>query len=84
MGERPQLAFFNMAEFTKEGVNEKPERIRKIIEQRKRNTEFRNEAIRMKFNQKYNVDRKRYDDVITELAEEFHLAVSTIETALKG
>ena len=82
LGGRPQATLFNRAAYTLEKKNS--DRIQKIIDTRKRHTCGRNESIRLRFNQKYNVDRKRYDDVIDELSEEFHLSTRTIETALKG
>lgn len=59
-------------------------KVQKIIATRKRNTVSRNERIQSVFNHKYNVERKRYDDVIQELCSEFSLARRTIETALKS
>jgi hypothetical protein len=60
------------------------DKISKIIATRKRHTKARNERIISMFNHKYNVERKRYDDVIKELCDDFSLAKSTIETAIKG
>jgi hypothetical protein len=60
------------------------ERIRKALTTRKRNFEARNERIRMRFNALYNQERKRIDDVIVILTEEFCLSKSTIESVLKG
>lgn len=59
-------------------------KIAKIIATRKRNTQLRNERITASFNHKYNVERKRYDDVIAELCEEFALEKRTIENVLKS
>lgn len=61
-----------------------PDKIAKIIETRTTNTKLRNERITRAFNQKYNEERKRYDDVIAELCQEFALAKRTIENVLKG
>lgn len=60
------------------------DKIAKIIETRTSNTRLRNEQIIKAFNQKYNEERKRYDDVIAELCQEFALAKRTIETVLKS
>lgn len=60
------------------------DKIAKIIATRKRNTQLRNERITSSFNHKYNVERKRYDDVIAELCQEFALEKRTIESVLKG
>lgn len=60
------------------------DKVQKIIATRTSNTEARNQRIREAFNKKYNEDRKRYDDVISELCQEFSLAKRTVETALKG
>lgn len=60
------------------------DKVAKIIATRKRNTQLRNERITTAFNHKYNVERKRYDDVIAELCEEFALEKRTIESALKS
>jgi hypothetical protein len=79
MGARPQLAFFDMS-----ALERKPTRIDKIVLVRKNNTLARNERIRERFNSLYNTERKRIDDVITILCEEFSLAKSTIESALKS
>jgi len=59
------------------------DKVKKIIATRTANTEARNQRIREAFNKKYNEDRKRYDDVITELCTEFCLAKRTVENALK-
>jgi hypothetical protein len=48
------------------------------------NREARYERIRQRFNEKYHIQRQRLDDVIAELAQEFTLAPSTIQTALKS
>lgn len=60
------------------------DKITKMIATRKRNTQLRNERITNSFNHKYNVERKRYDDVIAELCQEFALEKRTIESALKS
>lgn len=60
------------------------DKIAKIIATRKRNTQIRNEMIIKAFNHKYNVERKRYDDVIAELCKEFALEKRTIESVLKS
>ena len=60
------------------------DKIAKIIATRKGNTASRNKRITARFNHKYNVERKRYDDVVAELCDEFNLAKSTIEKAIKG
>ena len=75
---RKQLAFFELP------VKENPTRFEKMISSRKRNTQQRNERISTRFNHLYNVERKRYDDVITQLCEEFNCVETTIEKALKG
>jgi hypothetical protein len=59
-------------------------KIHKMIATRTANTSARNERITAQFNHKYNVERKRYDDVIQELCSEFSLAKSTIESVIKG
>lgn len=59
-------------------------KIAKMIETRKGNTDSRNQRITDSFNHKYNVERKRYDDVVNELCTEFSLAKSTIEKVIKG
>jgi len=59
-------------------------RIEKITLIRKRNTEHRHERIRARFNHLYNIERKRYDDVLSIVCEEFGLAQRTIESIMKG
>ena len=75
---RRQLSFFNLP------VKETQSREDKIREVRQANTAARNQRLTDRFNYLYNVERKRYDDVITALKEEFHLAEATIERVLKG
>ncbi len=65
-------------------MSENTSRFDKMITSRKRNTQARNERINHRFNHLYNVERKRYDDVITELCTEFNCVETTIEKALKG
>lgn len=71
-------------EITRSQVSCLTDRIAKIIETRTSNTRLRNERITSSFNHKYNVERKRYEDVIAELCQEFALAKRTIESVLKG
>jgi hypothetical protein len=59
-------------------------RFDKISATRKANTQARVQRINDRFDHLYNVERKRYDDVITELCREFNCVVTTIEKALKG
>jgi hypothetical protein len=73
-----QLSFFNLP------VSHEASRFDKMKHTRKANTCGRNERIRARFNYLYNQERKRIDDVISILCEEFSLAKSTIEKALKG
>lgn len=60
------------------------DKIAKMIATRKGNTAIRNEKITQRFNDKFNIERKRYDDVINELCAEFSLAKSTIEKVITG
>lgn len=60
------------------------DRIYKAAATRKRNTEARNHRIRTRFNQLYNQERTRIDDVIRRISEEFCLSVATVEKMLKG
>jgi hypothetical protein len=60
------------------------DKIAKMIATRKKNTSDRNDRIVKQFNHKYNVERKRYDDVVAELCSEFSLAKSTIENVIKN
>lgn len=71
-------------EVTRSPVGCLTDKISKIIATRKRNTQLRNESITNSFNHKYNVERKRYDDVIAELCREFALEKRTIENVLKS
>ena len=75
---RRQLAFFPGE------MKESLSRIEKSVLIRKKNKAARNERIRTRFNELYNVERKRIDDAIDTLCEEFSLAKSTIESALRG
>lgn len=75
---RRQLSFFNLP------VKETLSREDKIRESRQANTAARNQRINDRFNHLYNVERKRYDDVMNALSEEFCLALATIERVLKG
>jgi len=79
LGARQQLTAFDMSEFEKKAT-----RIQKIVDVRKANTIARNEKIRKRFDELFNKDRMRYDDVMEELCREFNLAMSTIHTALKN
>lgn len=79
LGARPQLTCFNLDEFSVKV----PDKIQKIIKTRTDNTAARNERIRQRFNELYNKDRKRLDDVIELLATEFCIAKRTVESALK-
>jgi cytidylate kinase len=54
------------------------------ITTRKSNTQQRNERIQKRFNELYNVDRLRYDDVINNLCAEFSLSKGTIEKTMKS
>lgn len=58
-------------------------RAARIAEARKRNTLLRNERVKARFNELYNLKRKRYDDCISELATEFNLATNTILCILR-
>lgn len=60
------------------------ERIYKAAATRRRNTDAQNMRIRARFNQLYNQQRLRIDDVIKTIAEEFCLSVATVEKKLKG
>jgi hypothetical protein len=51
---------------------------------RMNNTLKRNQRIRTKFNHLYNVDRKRYDDVIQTLCEDFSLSKAVVERIMKA
>lgn len=62
---------------------EELDKIQKIIKTRTGNTLARNERIRTRFNELYNTERKRLDDVIEILATEFCIAKRTVESALK-
>lgn len=73
-----QLVFFNLPEVKSLSHNEKVNAIKKA------NFERRNSMIKTRFDHLYNVERKRFDDVISQLCDEFSLAKSTIETALKS
>lgn len=48
------------------------------------NYERRKKKIQERFDELYEKDRKRYDDVIKILCEEFALSDRTIQAALKG
>lgn len=81
LGNLKQQTLFPMAEVskpTREEVNKKVNAIKAA------NLERRNQEIKERFNHLYNVDRIRPDDILNKLAEEFCLAKSTIESALKG
>lgn len=65
-------------------MSEPMSRFQKISTTRKNNTEARRQRINDRFNHLYNVERKRYDDVIAALCEEFNCVETTIEKALKG
>ncbi len=54
------------------------------IDTLKNNTRVRNNRIQNRFNQLYNENRMRYDDVINTLCEEFFLSKRRIETVMKG
>lgn len=59
------------------------ERIYKAAATRRRNTDAQLLRIRARFNQLYNQQRLRIDDVIKIIAEEFCLSVATVEKKLK-
>jgi hypothetical protein len=54
------------------------------IKVRKSNKDRRDEAIRGRVNELYNIKRLRWDDVVRKVAEEFFVAPSTVKTALKN
>lgn len=58
-------------------------RAKKSASTRRKNTADRNKRIKARANELYNSDRKRYDDVITILAETFGLSCETIRRILK-
>lgn len=75
---RVQLTFFNLP------VTEQASRYQKSSASRIGNTGKRNERIRLRFNYLYNEERKRIDDIIMILCDEFSLTKRSIQTALKG
>jgi hypothetical protein len=60
------------------------DRIQKIKIVRQQNKENRYARIRERFNYLYNSERKRYDDCIDTVSNEFGLAKSSIQPILKG
>jgi hypothetical protein len=51
---------------------------------RKANTQLRNERLHKRFNELYNDERKRIDDVYAQLCQDFSLSEATIEKIIKG
>jgi len=73
-----QLTFFDLP------VKENQSALDKWRASRKTNIAARNERLRQRFNYLYNTERKRIDDVIDTLCQEFCLEKITIERLLKS
>lgn len=57
-------------------------RMQKINRTRKANIEKRNEWIKKQFKQKYDVERKRLDDCIQEIADSLFITYATVAKVL--
>lgn len=55
-----------------------------FIEVRAQNTNTRHERVKQKVNELFNKERKRFDDVIAQVAHDFCISERTVKNILKG